>query len=196
MKLIHWTTTGLAALTLSLAACTESAPPPTKTLVPRPLSVETTDGAFHFGPQTVLAIPDEAQRPIAEAFASLFTQTAGFTPSVKTGQEGDIVLTPDTTLKAEAYTLCITPKRIDITAADTRGYFYALQSLRQMLPPAIEGNTQKEEDWSIPAVTKTRKRKKIGAYRLLPSRTNPASATEAICWTWPAISCPRKTCCV
>lgn len=153
MKLIHWTTTGLAALMLSLAACTESAPPQTKTLVPKPLSVETADGVFHFGPQTVLTIPDEAQRPIAEAFASLFTQTAGFTPSVKTGQEGDIVFTPDTTLKAEAYTLCVTPKRIDITAADARGYFYALQSLRQMLPPAIEGNTQKEEDWSIPAVT-------------------------------------------
>ena len=141
------------ACILMLSACHTTASRPPAILVPHPLSSEAGNGAFRFTENTVLAVPGDQERMIAENFAALFARSAGFTPSVRTGQEGDIVFTPDTTLKAEAYTLCVTPKRIDITAADTRGYFYALQSLRQMLPPAIEGNTQKEEDWSIPAVT-------------------------------------------
>ena len=141
------------ACILMLSACHTTASRPSAILVPHPLSSEAGNGAFRITENTVLAVPGDQERMIAENFATLFARSAGFTPSVKTGQEGDIVFTPDTTLKAEAYTLCVTPKRIDITAADARGYFYALQSLRQMLPPAIEGNTQKEEDWSIPAVT-------------------------------------------
>ena len=141
------------ACILMLSACHTTASRPPAILVPHPLSSEAGNGAFRFTENTVLAVPGDQERMIAENFAALFARSAGFTPSVKTGQEGDIVFTPDTTLKAEAYTLCVTPKRIDITAADARGYFYALQSLRQMLPPAIEGNTQKKEDWSIPAVT-------------------------------------------
>ena len=136
-----------------LSACHTTEPHSHAVLVPHPLSSEKGNGSFRFTENTVLAIPDDHERRIAENFAALFTRSAGFTPSVKTGQEGDIVFTPDSTLKAEAYTLRVTPERIDITAADARGYFYALQSLRLMLSPTLEGNARTAEEWAIPAIT-------------------------------------------
>ena len=39
-------------------------------------------------------------------------------------------------------------------ASDTKGFFYALQTIRLLLPPAIEGNQRaKCLDWNIPTVT-------------------------------------------
>lgn len=130
-------------------------PPQEATLVPRPASLEKSDGAFRFNRNTVLAIADESQRPIAENFAALFNRSAGFTPAVQTGQEGDVVFIPDSTLKAEAYELKVAPRQITIRAADNRGYFYALQSLRLMLPPALEGQATADAAWAVPAVTLT-----------------------------------------
>ena len=136
-----------------LSACHTTEPHSHAVLVPHPKKKKKGNGSFRFTENTVLAIPDDHERRIAENFAALFTRSAGFTPSVKTGQEGDIVFTPDSTLKAEAYTLRVTPERIDITAADARGYFYALQSLRLMLPSTLEGNARTAEEWAIPAIT-------------------------------------------
>lgn len=153
MKLKQCLSACLAALTLSLASCNETASPQASPLVPRPVSLEESKGFFRFDKNTVLAVPDEAQRPIAENFAALFTHSGGFTPTVQTGQEGDIVFLTDTTLKAEAYELQVTPRQIRIKAADNCGYFYALQSLRLMLPPAIEGQNNADVRWTIPAVT-------------------------------------------
>ncbi|MBW9203484.1 beta-hexosaminidase [Bacteroidales bacterium SW292] len=153
MKIQQWITACWATLTLGLAACNGTTSPQETTLVPRPVSVEKSDGAFRFNRNTILAIADETQRPMAENFAALFTRSAGFTPTVQTGQEGDIVLIPDSTMKAEAYELKVTLRQITIKAADNRGYFYALQSLRLMLPPAVEEQAETDAVWAVPAVT-------------------------------------------
>lgn len=52
------------------------------------------------------------------------------------------MLQTDKTIKSEAYCLEITPKKITVKAADAKGFFYALQSIRQLLPPAIESAGQ------------------------------------------------------
>ena len=145
----------LVSIALALSACTRNASTSEIVLVPRPFSSETSSGAFRFDEKTTLAVPDEETQSIAENFAALFTRTAGFTPTVQIGQKGDIVFHKDTTMKAEAYKLKIRPDRVTISAADTRGYFYALQSLRLMLPPAIEGNMPTNDAWDVPAVTIT-----------------------------------------
>lgn len=143
----------MLGIALALSACTGKISRPDTVIVPRPFSSEAGNGSFSFSPSTTLAVTGEEERIVAENFATLFTRTAGFTPIVKTGEEGDIVFHKDTTMKAEAYELQVNSKRIDITAADARGYFYALQSLRLMLPPSIDGNMPADNDWSVPAVT-------------------------------------------
>ena len=62
----------------------------------------------------------------------------------------------DVTLKSEAYKLEITAKKITIRASDLQGFYYALQSIRQLLPSAIESEQVTENvDWTVPALTIT-----------------------------------------
>ena len=62
----------------------------------------------------------------------------------------------DATLKSEAYKLEITIKKITIRASDLQGFYYALQSIRQLLPSAIESEQVTENvDWTVPALTIT-----------------------------------------
>ena len=69
-------------------------------------------------------------------------------------KEGQVLFVTDSSLKTEAYLLKVTPEQILIKASDTKGFFYALQSIRQLLPAAIEsGQPVKNVAWSVPAVT-------------------------------------------
>ena len=138
---------------LALSACIGTSENTDAFLVPQPLSSEQSDGSFRITANTVLSIPGEDERTVAEGFANLFTHAGGFTPAVQIGEKGDIRLLKDTTLKAEAYELQVTPKQIDIKASDSRGFFYALQSLRLLLPPSIEGEYSADNRWIIPAVS-------------------------------------------
>ena len=62
----------------------------------------------------------------------------------------------DATLKSEAYKLEITTKKITIRASDLQGFYYGLQSIRQLLPSAIESEQVTENvDWTVPALTIT-----------------------------------------
>lgn len=57
-------------------------------------------------------------------------------------------------LEKEAYRLVITPKRVDVYASSKEGAFYAFQSLRQLLPPELEGEERaKNVSWTVPAAT-------------------------------------------
>ena len=126
-------------------------------LVPCPVSIVPGTGNFHFSAKTTFAVENEAQAAEVRQLTALFARAAGFTPRIKVGnKKGDICLVTDTTLKNESYKLEITSKRITIHAADVQGFFYALQSIRQLLPAAIEGGQVVADiDWIVPAVTIT-----------------------------------------
>ena len=126
-------------------------------LVPCPVSIVPGTGNFHFSEKTTFAVENEEQAVEVRRFTALLTRAAGFTPRIKVGnKKGDVCLTTDAGLKKEAYKLEITAKRINIHAADVQGFFYALQSIRQLLPAAIEGGQVVTGiDWTVPAVTIT-----------------------------------------
>lgn len=126
-------------------------------LVPCPVSIVPGTGNFHFSAKTTFAVENEEQAVEVRRFTELLTRAAGFTPRIKVGnKKGDICLTTDVGLKEEAYKLEITSKRINIHAAGVQGFFYALQSIRQLLPAAIEGGQVVTGiNWIIPAVTIT-----------------------------------------
>lgn len=90
-------------------------------------------------------------------FTELLTRAGGFTPRIKVdSRKGDVCLVTDATLKSEAYKLEITIKKITIRASDLQGFYYALQSIRQLLPSAIESEQVTENvDWTVPALTIT-----------------------------------------
>ena len=53
----------------------------------------------------------------------------------------------------EGYKLSVTPTNITITASQPNGFFYGVETLYQLQPPAVYGKERnKRADWSIPAV--------------------------------------------
>lgn len=124
-------------------------------IVPCPESITPGTGYFTFSGKTDFTVENEEQAEVARCFSALFTQAAGFTPCVKVGEKkGKISFLTDDALKSEAYHLEITPRQIIVKASDTKGFFYALQTIRQLLPASIEGTAVAETaDWSVPAMT-------------------------------------------
>lgn len=147
-----WLMACIAALALGMSGCHSPKQLEDVVIVPQPLSVEKGDGSFSFSGKTVIAVADDEQRIVAENFALLFTKPAGFTPKVEKTRDGDIVFSTDRSMKEDAYELQITSDKIKIKAADVKGFFYALQSIRLMLPPAIEGQKETTDVWKVPAV--------------------------------------------
>lgn len=53
----------------------------------------------------------------------------------------------------EGYKLSVAPQNITLTASTPKGFFYAVQTLYQLLPPVVYGNQKvKNAEWSVPAV--------------------------------------------
>ena len=128
---------------------------PFNSIVPRPAQITPGSGSFIFSAKTTFAVENQEQATIAHNFIDLFVHAAGITPMLNVGsKEGQVLFVTDSSLKTEAYLLKVTPEQILIKASDTKGFFYALQSIRQLLPAAIEsGQPVKNVAWSVPAVT-------------------------------------------
>lgn len=126
-------------------------------LVPCPVSLVPGTGNFHFSAKTSFAVENEGQAEQVRQFTGLLTRAAGFTPRIKVNsRKGDVCLVTDVALKSEAYKLEITTKKITIRASDLQGFYYALQSIRQLLPSAIESEQVTGNiDWTVPALTIT-----------------------------------------
>ena len=124
-------------------------------MVPRPAQMMPGSGNHLFSDQTVFVVENEEQAEVARSLIALFTRTAGFTPKLNVGGEGNVRLLTDPSLKSEAYSLEVSPQEIIIKASDNKGFFYALQTIRQLLPPSIERESlsDKNLEWSIPVVT-------------------------------------------
>lgn len=122
-------------------------------IVPAPVQMVPGSGSFRFSSHTVFSVENAEQAGVAQGFIQLFTHAAGFTPKLKTGaRKGDILFVTDRSLKSEAYELDVTPKNITIKASDVKGFFYALQTFRLLLPSSIESTKTVQADWTVPAV--------------------------------------------
>ena len=123
-------------------------------VVPCPAEYSAGEGYFIFGPETTFGIENESQLRMVSDFVSLF-RAAGFVPGVKIGDDrADVRMVTNVSLPDESYHLAVTTKKIRIEASSDAGFFYALQSLRQLLPPAVEGDgLDMAMDCRVPAVT-------------------------------------------
>ena len=123
-------------------------------VVPAPAIMEQGKDHFIIDDDTCISIEDESQRPVAEWFACLFENPAGFVPQVLTdGQDAEVRLHADCTLEDEAYRLHVDRKGIDVYAGGPAGMFYALQTLRQALPAALESDVLSPDAvWKVPSM--------------------------------------------
>ncbi len=126
-------------------------------VIPRPMKVEEAKGTFSLTPETIIVVT-EGTRCIGEYLAGLLGPATGFKLEVKEisqtkGQVNRIYLLDISSkghLGAEGYDLKVLNNSIFINAASPAGVFYGCQTLRQLLPRAIEGK-EKVQDvaWSI-----------------------------------------------
>lgn len=114
-------------------------------LIPLPADYEIKKGpGFRLHSKTALVVADkspgaqEAARFLLEAINPSLSAPLKITDH-DSKSPGSIRFLPltRTPAKAEAYELTITPQHVDIKAADAAGFHYAVQSLRQLLPPSF-----------------------------------------------------------
>lgn len=130
-------------------------------VIPLPAQLEQTSGTFTLRGDTVILFNTDTAKNAADFFLQAIKPASGFQlrakqQSVSQPQNNAIIFiksVKDDELGAEGYLLNVTPDRITIRANAGAGFFYAVQTLRQLLPPAIFSRHLQHADWTIPCLT-------------------------------------------
>ncbi len=152
-------------MVLSLIACRHKVPEQNmaeRSIIPLPSSITPEEGAFRLKKRTVIAVDEgnEQLKAVGDYLAGLFNPATGYELRVKevkpSSEGGDIRLTlsndaPD--LGKEGYELKVSRRHMVIRANTPAGVFYGIQTLRQLLPAAIEKDSVQPGPWLIPAGT-------------------------------------------
>lgn len=142
-------------------------------LIPQPAEMKVNEGKFLFRGKVVLVYPkikDSGIDAVVDNFVDEMKAATGIKLKkdrfknaklygfdvLKNSKKGDahIVLSVDESLGDEAYRLSVSAKRIDITAAKPAGFFYAFQTLKQLMPRNVMAGVPDAtvKEWSVPCV--------------------------------------------
>lgn len=157
----------LIAAFASLASCARAVRPDvvpdeprTRHIVPAPSSIRTSDEVFAITPATKIFVSgggDETLR-IARFLSELLTTDSKAPIAVEGGNapgDGHIRLMVGGAAGAggaEAYELSITSAGVTLQASQPAGLFYGVQTLRQLLPAALEFEAVRPFEFALPAV--------------------------------------------
>ncbi|WP_138989903.1 family 20 glycosylhydrolase [Larkinella sp. C7] len=131
-------------------------------IIPKPAKMEVLDGRFIFSSETTVRFPpDNAElKSLADPFIRQLQAATGFLlrtenrpGATPTGTLLAFLPVSDANLGDEGYRIDVTTTTITIEATKPAGFFYAIQSLYQLLPPEIFRSTPADLSvkWSVPA---------------------------------------------
>ena len=127
-------------------------------VIPRPVEMRVSrKGVFVLGPDTAI-ISNAAAEPFRADLRDTLQRATGIgfqTAKVADGQTISLTVDPALfpKLHEEGYTLAVNSSGVSLAAATGAGMFYAVQTLMQLLPPAIFGGTPRVGfEWKIPYV--------------------------------------------
>jgi hexosaminidase len=115
-------------------------------LLPRPKSVTEGDGSFTLTAGLGISGPADW----AAVVRRLLSGGTGL--DLLPDPNGQLKLIKDDSLPTEAYQLSVSTDGITVTASDERGVNWAVQTLRQLLPPSAFGPAPISSDIAVPAV--------------------------------------------
>ncbi len=127
-------------------------------VVPKPQTIREHVGKFVLNEKTALVYDNHNKKVgwVVDFIRDRFGIPTRFPfPQATQTDSNVIVLKIDNNLKGPdgAYTLKITPQKIEIRAPQARGLFYGVQTIRQLLPAAIESrDSVSAQTWSVPCV--------------------------------------------
>ncbi|MDG4714935.1 beta-N-acetylhexosaminidase [Winogradskyella marincola] len=116
-------------------------------IIPLPNSVEIIDSFFTIDESTGITYDDDLK--VSALFLKDFIES-GSPIHLKEGNEIQFKL--DNNLKPEAYVLTVSKDGMTIKASTDQGAFYAVQSLRQLMPVGLENDTFLENEITVQAL--------------------------------------------
>ncbi|MFJ5773523.1 beta-N-acetylhexosaminidase [Streptomyces sp. NPDC093094] len=167
MRQHHRTLRLLGALLLAAVAGTSAtgaapagrtaAPTPLDQVIPAPVSVEPGGAPYRLTDRSRIRVTDSrGAREAGEYLAGLLRPSTGYRLPVVTGGGGDIRLRiVKGAFPAEGYRLDSGPKRLTISAGTPAGLFHGVQTLRQLLPAAVERDSRQPGPWTVAGGTVT-----------------------------------------
>ncbi len=143
----------------SPAEVTDASPASLNDLIPKPVMVTPESGVFSLSDNTTITVaagnPDLTR--IADYMALVLKPATGFAfkrdNAAGATNNISLALVNDSSLTGEGYEMKITTGGIAINAYRPAGVFYAVQTLRQLVPPAIENSGAQSGPWNIAAGT-------------------------------------------
>ena len=131
-------------------------------LIPQPAMLEVKEDRFILNDGIVLHYPrtDEGGvKAVAERFAVALENATGVRVKLSAYKKGKkkstgILMVLDNSISAEGYSLNVNEKGVVVTASAPAGFFYAFQTIKQLMPRNVMAGVADENvlEWSIPAV--------------------------------------------
>jgi hexosaminidase len=114
-------------------------------IIPAPASIAPREGNFTFTPKTRITLNtlNDETRLAADFLASMVNRVSGFSVPVSGGTRASrntvaMFIDAEAGTGKEGYNLTVTSKGIAIKAETAAGLFYAVQTIRQLLPAEVE----------------------------------------------------------
>lgn len=127
-------------------------------IIPYPSSLEVAEGNLPLSSLSAIAYKGAEMKEHVETFAQQLATSTGIAVEVKEAgnapSKGEIWFGTDEALAKDAYTMSITTEGITIKASEFGGWFYALQTLKQLLPREYFASEKQSgaEAWSLPCL--------------------------------------------
>lgn len=141
----------LAAIAaLATLSCKTEVPVPE--IIPQPEEITVNEGVFKIAGAPVVigeGIPEAAVKAIND-FSAQVELVSG--KKTKEGAPAVSYVLNDN-LGAEAYALNVKKDGVTVEASDFNGFFYAIQTMKQMLPAGIYGSVPAKGKWVLPCVS-------------------------------------------
>ncbi|GGX64489.1 beta-N-acetylhexosaminidase [Streptomyces minutiscleroticus] len=151
-----------AALTAGAApaAAGPAAPTPLDRVVPAPASVHPGGPGYRITPRTAIRVGDSREaRRIGAYLAGVLRPSTGYRLPVTSGAGRDGIRlrlgAGDRALGDEGYRLDSGRDGVTVTARTAAGLFHGVQTLRQLLPAAVEKDTRQPGPWRVAGGTVT-----------------------------------------
>lgn len=128
-------------------------------IIPAPSALEIkSETPFVIGAATRLIAQTDEEKAVAGFFAGKIAASTGknlpVSPEAAASNAIYFKIEPESGIPAEGYRLDAGSKAVWLTASDSDGLFYAMQTLLQLLPPQVQSDkVLKGIDLSVPAVS-------------------------------------------
>lgn len=129
-------------------------PRPFETVIPKPIEAVPAAEEYQISEGTTITSDEPDAKPVAEYLADCLRPSTGFDLPIQESAVNDgIALVLEDTLSevgVEGYELTVTGDDVTVRANAPAGLFMGVQTLRQLLPPAVESETAEDGPWPIP----------------------------------------------